>query len=98
WTSVTTGNLAGIDLWLDDARSGTLRIDTNVVKGEIDLATLGDNAVAFDGGMLGRKLSVYRLPEQDWSRRVTFEHTVAFTGGADLPVYVRVTQADGNQA
>ncbi len=74
------------------------RIDTNVVKGEIDLATLGDDAVAFDGGMLGRKLSVYRLPEQDWSRRVTFEHSVTFTGGADLPVYVRVTQADGNQA
>ena len=24
WTSVTTGNLAGIDLWLDDARSGAL--------------------------------------------------------------------------
>src|SRR5262249_28840509 len=24
WTSVTTGNLAGIDLWLDEARRGTL--------------------------------------------------------------------------
>ncbi len=28
WSSVTTGNLAGIDLWLDDARSGTLAIET----------------------------------------------------------------------
>ena len=23
WTSVTTGNLAGVDLWIDDAHGGT---------------------------------------------------------------------------
>jgi hypothetical protein len=98
WTSVTTGNLAGIDLWLDQARSGLLKIETNVVSGDIDLASLADNMVECDGGGLGRKLSVYRLPENDWSRRVTLDHTATFTGGADLPVYIRVTQADGNQA
>jgi len=64
----------------------------------VDLAALGDSVVAFDGGGLGRKLAVYRLPETDWSRRLTLAHEVAFPGGADLPVYVRVTQADGHQA
>jgi hypothetical protein len=98
WTSVTTGNLAGIDLWLDEARSGKLKIDTNIVSGEVDLANLGDDTVIFDGGGLGRRISVYRLPEQDWSRRVTVDHGVTFAGGADLPVYVRVTQSDGHQA
>jgi hypothetical protein len=98
WTSVTTGNLAGIDLWLEAPRAGVLRIETNVVSGEVDLGKLADDTVVFDGGGLGRKLSVYRLPENDWSRRLTFEHDVAFKGGADLPVYVRVTQADGHQA
>ena len=98
WNSVTTGNMAGIDLWLDDARTGTLSLESNVVSGEVDLATLGDDAVAFDGGGLGRQLSVYRLPEADWSRRVDVEHVVTFAGGADLPVYLRVTQADGHQA
>jgi hypothetical protein len=98
WSSVTTGNLAGIDLWLDRARSGRLRVETNIVSGEIDLADLSDDTIAFDGGGLGRKLSVYRLPEAHWSRRLTFEHHVAYKGGADLPVYVRVTQADGHQA
>jgi hypothetical protein len=98
WTSVTTGNLAGIDIWLDEARRGMLRLETNVVSGEVDLAALADDTVAFDGGGLGRRLSVYRLPETDWSRRVTVDHTVTFSGGADLPVYVRVTQADGHQA
>ena len=59
---------------------------------------LDGDAVAFDGGGLGRKLSVYRLPEADWSRRVVLDHRVMFSGRADLPVYLRVTQADGNQA
>jgi hypothetical protein len=98
WTSVTTGNLAGIDLWLDDARGGTLKIETNVVSGEINLVSLADDTVTLDGGGLSRKLSIYRLPENDWSRTVSLDHVVTFSGGRDLPVYVRVTQADGNQA
>ncbi len=98
WSSVTTGNLAGIDLWLDEARRGRLRIETNVISGEVDLASLADGTLAFDGGGLGRRLSVYRLPEADWSRRVVLEHSVRLPGGADLPVYLRVTQADGHQA
>ncbi len=98
WNSVTTGNLAGIDVWLDEARCGTLSIETNIVSGQVDLGALADDTVAFDGGGLGRRLSVYRLPEMDWNRRVALDHTVTFVGGADLPVYLRVTQADGHQA
>ena len=98
WTSVTTGNLAGVDIWLDEAGRGTLSIETNVVSGTVDLAALTDNTVVFEGGGLGRRLSVYRLPEADWSRHVKLDHTVSFPGGADLPVYLRVTQADGHQA
>jgi hypothetical protein len=98
WSSVTTGNLAGIDLWLEDAHHGTLEIETNIVSGRVDLAALADDAVAFDGGGLDRLLSVYRLPDSDWSNRIACEHSVARTGTDDLPVYVRVTQADGHQA
>jgi hypothetical protein len=98
WSSVTTGNLAGVDLWLKDASGGLLQIETNVVSGEVNLGELTDGIVTFDGGGLNRKVSVYRLPETDWSRRLTLQHHVAFKGGADLPVYVRATQADGHQA
>ena len=52
----------------------------------------------FDGGGLGRRISVYRLPEHDWSRRLAVNHVATFPGGTDLPVYVRVTQSDGHQA
>jgi len=68
------------------------------VSGEVDLSKLADRVVIFDGGGLGRKLSIYRLPESDWSRQLTLNHDVAFKGGVDLPVYVRVTQAVGHQA
>jgi hypothetical protein len=98
WTSVTTGNLAGIDLWLETSRRGTLALDTNVVSGEVDLTTLADGTVTFDGGGLDRRISVYRLPEQDWSRHLAVDHIATFPGGADVPVYVRVTQSDGHQA
>jgi Protein of unknown function (DUF3604) len=98
WTSVTTGNLAGIDLWLDEARAGLLRVETNIVSGQISLDQLADATIAWDGGGLGRKLSVYRLPETDWSKELALQHHATFAGGADLPVYVRVTQADGHQA
>jgi hypothetical protein len=98
WSSVTTGNLAGIDLWLQKSDSGTVRVESNVVSGEADLATLADETFEFDGGGLERRLSIYRLPETDWSRRVALEHAVTFLGGADLPVYLRVTQSDGHQA
>jgi len=97
WNSVTTGNLAGIDLWLE-AEGGTLGIETNVVSGTVELAALADQRRVFDGGGLGRQISVYRLPEQDWTRRIAIDHAVRFSGGADLPVYLRVTQADGHQA
>jgi hypothetical protein len=98
WTSVTTGNLAGIDLWLDDAHGGELDIETNVVSGRVNLAALTGDAVTFEGGGLDRKLSVYRLPETDWSNQIKLEHFVQRTGDEDLPVYIRVTQADGHQA
>jgi hypothetical protein len=98
WSSVTTGNLAGIDLWLTETKRGTLRFETNVVSGKVDLQTLADDPVTFEGGGLGRRLSIYRLPEENWTRHVKVEHSVTFAGGADLPVYLRVTQSDGHQA
>jgi hypothetical protein len=98
WTSVTTGNLAGIDLWLEEAWRGTLTLETNIVSGEVDLATLAEDTVAFEGGGLERRISVYRLPDEDWSRQLALEHVATFSGGADLPVYVRVTQSDCHQA
>jgi hypothetical protein len=98
WRSVTTGNMAGIDLWLENAAAGSLRIETNLAKAEIDLSSLCDGERVHEAGGLGRRMTLRRLPEEGGARRVAFAHEVRHQGPADLPVYVRVTQEDGHQA
>jgi hypothetical protein len=98
WRSVTTGNMAGIDFLLEDAAAGTLRIDTNLVQGQVSLAALGDGEVAHEAGGLDRRLTLRRLPDEGGPMRLAFTHEVRNSGNADLPVYVRVTQEDGHQA
>jgi hypothetical protein len=100
WDSVTTGNMAGFDLWLESGRTGVLSIETNIVSAECDLAGLDDGELVFEAGGLGRQLRVYRLPESKkvTSMHVTHEVTETAQAGHDVPVYVRVTQEDGHQA
>src|SRR6516165_10666794 len=50
WASVTTGNLAGIDLWIAEAQRGTLHFETNVVSGKVELASLAGEPISFEGG------------------------------------------------
>jgi len=100
WNSVTTGNMAGFDLWLERERAGVLSIETNIVSAECDLATLDDDEIVVEAGGLGRQIRVYRLPEtrKITSMQVTHEVTGTEAIEGDVPVYIRVTQEDGNQA
>ncbi len=97
WQSVTTGNLAGFDIWLE-RDDGRLDIETNIVSGSFDLPRIGFKDSSLEAGGLGRRIRVFRLPERNDARSLAFDHDVAFTGPSDLPVYVRVTQEDGHQA
>jgi hypothetical protein len=100
WNSVTTGNMAGFDLWLERERTGVLSIETNIVSAECDLAALDHDEVVIEGGGLGRQLRIYRLPESKkvTSMHVTHDVTDVAQPGGDVPVYIRVTQEDGHQA
>ena len=51
------------------ARAARSRSRPTSCRARSTLRALADDTVAFDGGGLGRQLSVYRLPESDWSRR-----------------------------
>jgi hypothetical protein len=98
WRSVTTGNMAGIDLWLEDGSDAEIAIATTIVEARVRVADIGFEDTVVDAGGLGRQLRLFRLPDRLDSRRLAFTHDVRFTGPEDLPVYVRVTQEDGNQA
>jgi hypothetical protein len=96
WTALTTGGFGGFDAWLDDPRAGTLAIDTALVKAELPLARIGLDDVVFEAGGIARRIRVFRLPDENPHRRVVLERRVALRKGADNPLYVSLTQEDGN--
>ena len=50
WEALTTGGFGGFDAWLADPQSGTLRIDTALVKCQIPVAEIALDDLAFDAG------------------------------------------------
>ena len=69
WAALTTGGFGGFDAWLADPRAGTLRIDTPLVKCEIAVADIGLDDLAFEAGGIGRRIRVFRLPDDNPHRR-----------------------------
>jgi len=98
FSSVTTGNYAGFDLWLDDAEAGELAFVTDVVRRTVAIADIGYEDLIVEAGGLGRRLRLFRLPDVNDTRRLRFERKLALTPGVDNPLYVRITQEDGHQA
>jgi hypothetical protein len=95
WRALTTGNLGGFDVWLEDAYGGTMAIDTRLVKAGVPLEDIGFEDEEFDVGALGRKLRIFRLPESNPHRAMSFERQIAIQPDRDNPIFVRVTQEDG---
>jgi hypothetical protein len=95
WRALTTGNLGGFDAWVADAYGGTLAIDTRLVKAGVPLEEIGLEDEEFDAGALGRGMRIFRLPEDNPHRRMTFERRIAIRPDGDNPIYVRITQEDG---
>jgi hypothetical protein len=95
--TVTTGNFCGFDLWLADPQAGEIDILTDVVTTRIRVAEIALEDRIVDAGGLGRRLRLFRLPDEGsaWSMRV--EQPVRLQPG-DNPLYVRLTQEDGHQA
>jgi hypothetical protein len=96
WTALTTGGFGGFDAWLEDAHAGTLRIDTALVKCEIDVADIGIDDQVFDAGGIQRRIRVFRLPDDNPEHRVSLERDVTLTDLHDNALYVCITQEDGN--
>ncbi len=98
WTSLTTGNLAGMELMLDDPSTGSLMVSTKPAKADWKIADIGAEDKVVEAGGLGRRLRAYRLPEENPHRTFAFDLDVAIEPDKDNPIYVRVTLEDGHQA
>ena len=98
WESVTTGNFAGMDLWLRDPDSGSLVIDTPHVSASVAVRDIGLEDTVLEAGGLGRRVRIFRLPDENSNRVMSFEREVEVRPVGDSPLYVRVTLENGHQA
>ena len=98
WDAITTGNFGGFDAWLDIDRPGDLEIVTNLGQMRIPISEIGLEDVVMEAGGLERRLSVFRLPEDNPHREMTAEVEVPLRPDGDNPIWVCVTTEDGFQA
>jgi hypothetical protein len=96
WTALTTGGFGGFDAWLTEPRSGTLRIDTALVKCEIAIDDIGREDLVFDAGGIQRRIRVFRLPDANPHRRFRISRRIALKDRRDNALYACITQEDGH--
>ncbi len=96
WVSLTTGGFAGFDAWLTDPESGTLSIDTALVKLQIPICDIGYEDQVFDAGGIDRRIRIYRMPDENPHQCLTLQRSVQLADDRDNALYVRITQEDGH--
>ena len=97
WDSVTTGNIVGMDLWLNNI-AGQYNLTTNFGDFSVDLQTLGLASVSQGLGGLDRRLTVTRLPDAALPREMTFTREIQLHETGDTPIWISLTTEDGHQA
>ncbi|OWT58150.1 DUF3604 domain-containing protein [Candidimonas nitroreducens] len=95
WKSLTTGGFSGIDVRLEQADSGTLQIDTALIRQTIPVASIGLEPLAFENGGIQRRLQVFRLPDDNPCRIMRHSVRVPLHRNGDNAIYLRATTEDG---
>jgi hypothetical protein len=96
--SRTTGDIDGVDLWLDQARSGRVVLRNAFGELSVDLAELGSEGERVDLGGLDLHAQIVRYPEAPTERRLALRHEVDPIAGATTPIFVKAIQTDGHMA
>jgi hypothetical protein len=93
--AVTTGGFGGLDTLLDHPTDGTLEIATNLVAASLPVAAIGHEDRILEAGGLGRRIRVFRLPDENPHRQVRLSRRIALKPGEDNALYLRATLEDG---
>lgn len=96
--SRTTGDLDGIDLWLDQADTGKVSFRSGVGDLEVDLGELGGEPVEKSLGGLDLRASIARYPEAPSQRELALELDVTIPAATTTPIFVKAIQTDGHLA
>jgi Protein of unknown function (DUF3604) len=96
WSSITTGNYAGIDLVLsrDDA---AIKIETAVGELAVSLADVGHEPTIRKFGKLARELRISRQPDEYAVTATELRRDIDLVAG-DNPLWLCASFADGHQA
>lgn len=97
WSALTTGGFGGVDVVLTDAYSGTLRLETPLVKADLAVADIGmqDHVLATGGG-IKRQMRVFRLPDRNDTRTVQLSRRIKRSEASEDALYVCITLEDGH--
>ena len=97
WTALTTGGFGGADILLGDAQAGMLSIYSPLVQAEVRVADIGrDDMVLDSNGGIRRRMSLFRLPDENPATRLRFTRRIRLKDAGDNALYVCVTQEDGH--
>ncbi len=98
WESFTTGNEAGMIITLNNINTGTLEIET--LQGNVSclINSIGLEPIVWEYGGLQKRIEAYRLPDEPDSRELSFSFPLTELHEGDNPIYIRMTQEDGQMA
>ena len=98
WQSLTTGGFSGFDMHLEHPSRGRIRIDTPLLKFEIDIGNIGLEEAVTEAGGLGRRIRIFRLPDELSDIALSVDRIFTLSQGQDNPLYAKVVQEDGHAA
>jgi hypothetical protein len=96
WSALTTGGFGGFDAWLADPEAGVLRIDTPLVNADLAVSDIGLADRVFEAGGIGRRIRVFRLPDENPHWRLNLTRRIRLKNAGDNALYVCLTQEDGH--
>lgn len=98
WQSLTTGGFSGFDMLLQQPSMGRIRIDTQLLQFEIEVQSIGLEDTVIEAGGLGRRMRIFRLPDELRETAISVEQTITLYQDQDNPLYAKVVQEDGHAA
>ncbi len=98
WNALTTGNYGGFDAFLEEGSEGSFELTSNHGTIQCRLDEIGLDDVVMEAGGLERRIRVFRLPEENPHRSVTYKLRIPLKASSDNPLWVCVNTEDGFQA